>query len=671
MSAPTNVSNLPGTAYRRVVDALESRGSKKSRDGKSWQCPAHEDRDPSLSVTQGDDRALIHCHAGCKPEEVTRALDLDPVELFDNQRGRGHSKRSAPRSVKPNGAAQSGEALRVKEYPYETTAGDVLGKKVRWEPGFRGEQKTFTWEKPDGGKCDGDGNPGILYALPLVSEAEVIHVCEGEKACDRLNDYFATHGQGDHAATCPPTGKWEPSYTDALRKKSVIVWADRDEPGEDKARNRYAELAAADIPVQAVQARVPTAKADAFDHLEAGFKPDDGQPLEVRLDAELRDRVEYEARFREDRTSIVFIFDTQPQKRDFLVKGFMPAHESGLLIARGGTGKGYLQLDLAVSLALGEPFGPFGVPKQRGVVLVSVEDDREEFHRRITAALDLRYSSESLNWRTEKRAELVKHIRYVDLRGITNPHLGHELRDRIARTMERVADPGLVLIDPLGRFAPPGTQINSQEGAAQIVNELDAIRQLTGAFTLAAYHVTKSAIKDGGELSGGASSGSLQLEDLSRWVLNLKTLNQKEAGGYGLPAQGHHYIEASVVKTNYSPQLSDPLIFERGKGGALFHVEARRATDIDDEHVLTVLQKAGYWATREDWEREAKEQFEIGEKRACAARTRLIDAGRVAKIEVRESRKSKLVFAPSDYMRSSKWAEPPTTLAEIEGAKAG
>jgi len=665
MSAPS-VTALPGTAHRLVVGALEAYGSQKSKDGKSWTCPGHPDKHPSLDVKQGREGAVIYCRAGCRTEDVINALGLKMADLFDNPL---RKERSAPRSVKPNGSANAGPAKRIEEYVYETASGDVLGKKVRWEPGFNGEPKTFTWERADGGKCDGDGNPGILYAMPLVSEAEVIHLCEGEKAADRLNAYFATHGPADHAATCPPTGKWEPSYTDDLRKKSVVQWVDRDEPGEDKAQKIYAELAAADIPVQPVQARVPTAKADAFDHLEAGFKPDDGQPFEIQLDAEMRDRVEYAARFREDRTSIEFIFDTQPKERDFLVNGFMPAHESGLLIARGGTGKGYLQLDLAVSLALGEPFGPFDVEKQRGVVLVSVEDDREEFHRRITAALDLRYSGESPSWRTDLRAELVKHIRYVDLRGITNPHLGHELRDQIARTVERVADPGLVLIDPLGRFAPAGIQINSQEGAALIVNELDAIRQLTGAFTLTAYHVTKSAIKEGGELSGGASSGSLQLEDLSRWVLNLKTLNPKEASGFGLDTQGHHYVQAAVTKTNYTPPLSDPLVFERGEGGALFHVKARNKEDLAAEHAQAALLKAGTWLTVEAWDAELKERYEMSVNTAKEARGYLKRAGRIEQREVRESVRHKLVFAPSGSIRPTGWPDPPKKLAEIAGYK--
>jgi len=44
----------------------------------SWvaRCPAHDDRDPSLSVSVKEGRVLIHCFAGCAPDEVLGAVGL-------------------------------------------------------------------------------------------------------------------------------------------------------------------------------------------------------------------------------------------------------------------------------------------------------------------------------------------------------------------------------------------------------------------------------------------------------------------------------------------------------------------------------------------------------------------------------------------------------------------
>jgi putative DNA primase/helicase len=48
----------------------------------SARCPAHEDRSPSLSITNAQGRVLVHCHAGCAAEDVVAALGLRLADLF-------------------------------------------------------------------------------------------------------------------------------------------------------------------------------------------------------------------------------------------------------------------------------------------------------------------------------------------------------------------------------------------------------------------------------------------------------------------------------------------------------------------------------------------------------------------------------------------------------------
>ena len=47
------------------------------RAGATWmaRCPAHEDREPSLSISAGKDgKVLVRCHAGCDQRDVIAAL---------------------------------------------------------------------------------------------------------------------------------------------------------------------------------------------------------------------------------------------------------------------------------------------------------------------------------------------------------------------------------------------------------------------------------------------------------------------------------------------------------------------------------------------------------------------------------------------------------------------
>jgi len=55
---------------------------RPSKSGWQARCPAHDDREPSLSISEGaDGRALVHCFAGCAPEAVAAALGLTLAEL--------------------------------------------------------------------------------------------------------------------------------------------------------------------------------------------------------------------------------------------------------------------------------------------------------------------------------------------------------------------------------------------------------------------------------------------------------------------------------------------------------------------------------------------------------------------------------------------------------------
>lgn len=66
----------------KLVERLEF---CKQVSGSRWiaRCPAHDDRSPSLSVTQSDDgRVLIHCHAGCGANAILTSLQLEWADLY-------------------------------------------------------------------------------------------------------------------------------------------------------------------------------------------------------------------------------------------------------------------------------------------------------------------------------------------------------------------------------------------------------------------------------------------------------------------------------------------------------------------------------------------------------------------------------------------------------------
>ncbi len=63
-----------------AVDLLNHLHKVKRTGSNRWvaQCPAHQDKGPSLSIREEDDgRVLLHCFAGCDVYSVLQSVGLD------------------------------------------------------------------------------------------------------------------------------------------------------------------------------------------------------------------------------------------------------------------------------------------------------------------------------------------------------------------------------------------------------------------------------------------------------------------------------------------------------------------------------------------------------------------------------------------------------------------
>jgi len=134
-----------------VLSRLGLNKVKKVSGGYMARCPVHDDKNPSLSITEGDDgRVLLKCFAGCSTEEIVKALGLTMSDLF-------------PPSSKP----QKKKADVLPTYFYTDEKGKIIFGIVRTP------QKQFMAVHLDGdGWAYGMGgaNPTI-YNLPKVIDA--------------------------------------------------------------------------------------------------------------------------------------------------------------------------------------------------------------------------------------------------------------------------------------------------------------------------------------------------------------------------------------------------------------------------------------------------------------------------------------------------------------------
>lgn len=181
-----------------IVKALGAR-----RSGSCWmaKCPAHDDRNPSLSIREVGGKVLVRCHAGCSQSAVIAALkDLGLWEPRETQR------------------------TLIARYEYRDESGALLYEVLRYEP------KAFLQRRPDGrgGWVWKKGKRQVLYRLPEVLEAPIVFVVEGEKDVETLRSrgFVATTNAGGAGAP------WLPEYTEALRGREVILIPDNDVPGK-------------------------------------------------------------------------------------------------------------------------------------------------------------------------------------------------------------------------------------------------------------------------------------------------------------------------------------------------------------------------------------------------------------------------------------------------------
>lgn len=68
-----------------IADKLLDRLDKVKKKGEnSWvaYCPAHNDKSPSLAITEKEDKVLIKCWSGCTAIEICASVGLDIGDLF-------------------------------------------------------------------------------------------------------------------------------------------------------------------------------------------------------------------------------------------------------------------------------------------------------------------------------------------------------------------------------------------------------------------------------------------------------------------------------------------------------------------------------------------------------------------------------------------------------------
>jgi len=436
-------------------------GFTPAREGANWRCPAHDDRTPSLSVTNGDGKVALHCHAGCGHDDVVVALGLVTADLFD-----------APIEGRATG-------LQIATtYDYTDEAGALLFQVLRLSP------KGFRQRRPDGSggwvwNLGDTRRP--LYRLPevlaAVADERRVFVVEGEK------DAEAVRRAGEVATTNPGgAGKWRAEYGEALHGAEVVVVVDRDQPGLAHGRQVAAALRGIAYSVDIVE---PAEGKDVADHLAAGRTLE-----ELLIVEEAGEMTTAEAVAPVD--PVAPVEPTNDLFRIWTTKELLAADRSFVWLARGlltrptygmvggpkKTLKSYVDMFINLGVASGVPiFGQFVVDKATPVLTYVGEGGRIPYTRRL---------------------ERVAKAMGVDLDDIplfqsydVAPILSDRFKESLARDLAAL-EPGLVSLDPFYAFHGGATSASDLHEEGALLTSMSAPCMGAGASLMVVNHFNKT-----------------------------------------------------------------------------------------------------------------------------------------------------------------------------------
>ncbi len=223
------------------------------------------------------------------------------------------------------------------------------------------------------------------------------------------------------------------------------------------------------------------------------------------------------------------LFSGEAPETKWLVKETLPLAAPCLLAASGGTGKGMLALDLALTVAgkaspinlnadnvwLGKEVNEHGA-----AVIFTAEDSRESIHQRLQA----------LDPTGQRRRDAEGRLFIIPLPNAGGPiqlvvnkgldgFCETETFTSIKRQLRRIPNLKFINIDPLASFV--AVDVNADPQAGQYTNALLAsLAEETGACVLVAHHMSKPSKNDKGpEAARNAIRGTSALVDGVRCAL--------------------------------------------------------------------------------------------------------------------------------------------------------
>jgi DNA-binding transcriptional ArsR family regulator len=350
-------------------------------------CPAHDDANPSLSLTEKADGTLLwKCFAGCSQDAVREALErlagvrpatARPIAPRRN-RQQPATAQAQPLTLAALADAKQLDAEKliawhVRELPdggieilYLTREGELHA--VQYRCALEGDNR-FKWRKDD---------TPILYGLWRLCEwtgSDTLYLCEG------TSDTWTLWHADLPALGIPSASTWrEEWWREVEGFERIVLIADADQAGSKL--------------VEKLQATCPLELTERVQVLQLPEGVKDANELWQREGANaerFRNALAECATFslshfltlntpekvRNWQAEPIDLAEATPRPVEWLVKDLIPARHATNLYGDSGTGKSLIALYLALCVIEGIPFLNFPTEKRGKVLYLDLELDAE------------------------------------------------------------------------------------------------------------------------------------------------------------------------------------------------------------------------------------------------------------------------------------------------------
>jgi 5S rRNA maturation endonuclease (ribonuclease M5) len=495
---------------------------KRDKEGFRAKCPFHDGKSSgSLSINE---KGLFKCF-GCdaKGDFFTFAglkygLDVrrDFKEILehicrdhgidDNHRGQGghaghpvgHPDGGGEHLRQEHGGDGNDLGEPVAVYRYTDARGELLFEVCRYA-----NPKTFRQRQP---RKDGKGYlktvkgvEQVLYHLPEAIKSREIWIPEGEKDVENLVAL-------GYVATCNPggAGKWQDSYSEALRGKDVIVLPDNDKAGEDHARKVCRSLHGKAKSIKVIRLPGLPEHGDVSDFIQRIGREQAAERLALLAEA-----TKPWQPIDDNPLSVQCIDDllTEEIPDNWLVEGLISEEECGFIAGGPKWGKSILGQNLSICLAAGHKFlNTFPIVHPVKVLYVNAEISRKNFQRRFQAMKDnagFTYPRENLIHLTRKGFKL------------DNPENFKAFEEQIAYHR-----PQVVILDCL--YMIVRMSLDKHDTTAVFLDNISSIIQKYHCTVIIIHHYRKPSVERAQKAGAEEMIGSFALHGYGDFYLTFK-----------------------------------------------------------------------------------------------------------------------------------------------------